>query len=386
MANSKVIYKTALLPIVPPRTETIRKFKGEDGEDCQMVVRDGSHPTEYVKIRTCDGKLWQDFDVYIGDAIDNVNYKLPQSKWHNPFKVMRGKRVIQQDLPRYRKYVLETEHLRNSLPELKGARLGDFATPGIPNHGHVLCELANRPSAENGNEERQRPLRTLALYKGSSFVLSNSFLFNFQHLTHSFMSVEHAAAWEMARRLEYKADYTQNILHMKNPQRIAKIYNRLKAKLEVSEVIGLLLMLTNMKYHQLPAFRAEAVKYVNCLLAEGSTDETYGLGVDIANRPIFSDQDMSQFPGTNLNGAVVQYVITAKLKSRQGLDYWKRYHQRLESNPVSQGYLLVYEIAGAQLPKHVTRGAAPAAALPRHQKRKVKIKRIEEEKISHNDS
>ena len=364
MANSKVIYKTALYPIVPPRTETVRKFKGEDGLDCQMVVRDGSL-TEYVKIRTCDGKLWQDFDVYIGDAIDNVNYKLPRSKWYNPFKVMRGKRVMQQDLPRYRKYVLETEHLRNSLSELKGARLGDFATPGKPNHGHVLCALVNNsPAAENAKDKR-RPLRTLALYKGSCFVLSNSFLFNFQHSTHSFISVEHAAAWEMARRLNYKADFTQTILHMKNPQRIAKIYNRLRVKLKVSEVIRLLLTLTNMKCHQLPAFRAEAAKYVNCLLAEGSADETFGLGVDIANRPIFSDQDMSQFPGTNLNGAVVQYVITSKLKSWKGLDYWRRYHQRLQTNPVSQGYLSVDEIARAQLP-----GRGPAAALPQQKRAK----------------
>ena len=313
-----------------------------------MVLREGSAQTEYVKIRTCDGKLWQDFDVYIGDAINNVNYKLPRSKWYNPFKVMRGKRVIQQDLPKYRKYILDTEHLRNSLSELKGARLGDFATPGIPNHGHVLCALANGPAAENV-DGKGRPLRTLALYKGSSFVLSNSFLFNFQHLTHSFMSVEHAAAWEMARRLHYKADYTQTILHMKNPQRIAKIYNRLKAKLKVPELIRLLLTLTSMKYHQLPAFRAEAAKYVNCLVAEGSADETFGLGVDIANRPIFSDQDLSQFPGTNLNGAVVQYVITTKLKSWKGLEYWRR-------------YLLVYEITGAQRPKHMTDSCGPAAA------------------------
>lgn len=69
------------------------------------------------------------YDIYIGRP----------SKWENPFKI--GKDGTRKDvIEKYRKYILSTPELLDSLDELNDKILGCWCKPK-PCHGDVLVEL-----------------------------------------------------------------------------------------------------------------------------------------------------------------------------------------------------------------------------------------------------
>jgi len=75
------------------------------------------------------------YDIYIG----RWNPKVPHhSIWHNPFK--DGTR--EENIQRFREYLLASPHLMAKLPELKGKKLACWCSPKDC-HGDVLAELAN---------------------------------------------------------------------------------------------------------------------------------------------------------------------------------------------------------------------------------------------------
>lgn len=76
--------------------------------------------------------------VYIGKVSNMGGWKLPNSKWNNPYS---GKKYSRQEsLDNYRVYILNTPHLLNALPELSGKTLGYLSEPS---HGDVLVQLFN---------------------------------------------------------------------------------------------------------------------------------------------------------------------------------------------------------------------------------------------------
>lgn len=78
------------------------------------------------------------FDVYIGRA--NRFKRLPQSKWHNPYKVgQNGSRA--EVIAMFRAYLLDSPALLADLHELRGKRLGCWCAPNDC-HGRVLAEMA----------------------------------------------------------------------------------------------------------------------------------------------------------------------------------------------------------------------------------------------------
>ena len=78
--------------------------------------------------------------LYIGRQMYRGGWRLPGSKWANPYRIGRdGTRA--EVIARYREYVLENPDLRDSLPELRGKVLGCWCTPEAC-HGDVLTELA----------------------------------------------------------------------------------------------------------------------------------------------------------------------------------------------------------------------------------------------------
>ncbi len=80
------------------------------------------------------------YDVYIGGK--TPRYNMPESKWHNPFKIDRdGTR--EEVIEKYRQYLLSNPALMACLPELKGKVLGCWCAPKAC-HGDVLVELANK--------------------------------------------------------------------------------------------------------------------------------------------------------------------------------------------------------------------------------------------------
>jgi hypothetical protein len=83
---------------------------------------------------------WQDNPQYVYIGRFNAYYGLPQSKWHNPFK-LGPKRTREDVLKTYIKYIMGS-HLRKDVGELKGKTLVCWCTP-LACHGDVLAALAD---------------------------------------------------------------------------------------------------------------------------------------------------------------------------------------------------------------------------------------------------
>ena len=83
--------------------------------------------------------------VYIGPRMFRGGWRLPASKWANPWLPYRdGTR--EEALARYRAYLLRQPELLAALPELRGRVLGCWCKP-LTCHGDVLAELADAPAA-----------------------------------------------------------------------------------------------------------------------------------------------------------------------------------------------------------------------------------------------
>lgn len=77
-----------------------------------------------------------EYDVYIG----RWNPKIPyHSIWHNPFK----DETREENIARFKEYLLSKPELMSKLSELRGKRLGCWCAPKDC-HGDVLAELANK--------------------------------------------------------------------------------------------------------------------------------------------------------------------------------------------------------------------------------------------------
>ena len=89
-----------------------------------------------VHLKRKNGAIIQDCDVYIGRACNMGGWKLPQSKWHNPYSVkIYGENAI----PLYENYIRQSP-LMNEIEELCGKRLGCWCKPN-PCHGDVLVKI-----------------------------------------------------------------------------------------------------------------------------------------------------------------------------------------------------------------------------------------------------
>jgi hypothetical protein len=78
--------------------------------------------------------------VYIGRAYNYKPWRLPQSKWHNPFRIGRDG-TAEEVLVKYERW-LHTSGLINDIHELRGRDLACWCAP-FPCHGDVLLRLAN---------------------------------------------------------------------------------------------------------------------------------------------------------------------------------------------------------------------------------------------------
>lgn len=87
-------------------------------------------------------KSWDSPDfVYIGRA--NRFYRIPGSKWGNPFKP--GRDCSREDITsKYRAYLLNRPDLLAALDELRGKTLVCWCKPLIC-HGDVLLEMVENP-------------------------------------------------------------------------------------------------------------------------------------------------------------------------------------------------------------------------------------------------
>lgn len=110
------------------------------------TVTPSSNLPRVVHLRRLKGKVVQDCDVYIGRACNMGGWRLPQSKWHNPYSVKQFGR--DGALTRYRTYIeSNTNHLLDDLHELSGKTLGCWCSPS-PCHGDILRELFEKQTPQ----------------------------------------------------------------------------------------------------------------------------------------------------------------------------------------------------------------------------------------------
>jgi hypothetical protein len=79
--------------------------------------------------------------VYLGRR--NARYRLPASKWANPFSIKR-EADREAVIATYERWLRLQRHLIDALPELARRDLVCWCAP-LPCHGDVLFELANAP-------------------------------------------------------------------------------------------------------------------------------------------------------------------------------------------------------------------------------------------------
>lgn len=75
-----------------------------------------------------------------------------KTKWGNPFQIgVDGTR--DEVIKKYSDWIVNQEHLMNSLPELTGKKLGCWCRPKSC-HGDVLARLADSCEASKANERK----------------------------------------------------------------------------------------------------------------------------------------------------------------------------------------------------------------------------------------
>jgi len=93
-----------------------------------------------VRLRKSQGIMLQGCDIYIGRSMYMGGWELPESIWHNPFKIDKDdpnsrKKVIEQ----FDKYFEENQNLQNKLHLLSGKVLGCWCKPEAC-HGDVIVK------------------------------------------------------------------------------------------------------------------------------------------------------------------------------------------------------------------------------------------------------
>jgi hypothetical protein len=76
-----------------------------------------------VRLQRRGGVVLRPYDVYIGRAMYQGGWRLPASKWANPFRI--GPDGTRRDvLEKFERYLRDSPSLLRDLPELEGLRLG----------------------------------------------------------------------------------------------------------------------------------------------------------------------------------------------------------------------------------------------------------------------
>jgi hypothetical protein len=137
-------------------TNVLAKFIKLDESTAKQstsATKSTCNPPNVVRLRRLNGKIVQDCDIYIGRACNMGGWRLPHSKWHNPYSVKQYGR--DGALHRYRTYIESNEkHLLDDLHELAGKTLGCWCKPNRC-HGDILRELYQKTNASSNVEVKQ---------------------------------------------------------------------------------------------------------------------------------------------------------------------------------------------------------------------------------------
>lgn len=120
--------------------------------------------TTVVHLKIKKGVVVQDCDLYIGRPMYQGGWRLPGSKWANPFRLDRFGGDRTRVLEAYEAHVRASPDLMAALPELRGLRLGCWCVEAhclvcrrkrgscghLSCHGEVLLKLLAELDASAG--------------------------------------------------------------------------------------------------------------------------------------------------------------------------------------------------------------------------------------------
>lgn len=100
--------------------------------------------TSVVCLKRKNGVVVQGCDIYIGRKISMGGWNLPESKWHNPYK-LKECASAEECIKKFREYIMQKPDLLAQIHELRGKTLGCWCKKKghEPCHGDVLVELVN---------------------------------------------------------------------------------------------------------------------------------------------------------------------------------------------------------------------------------------------------
>lgn len=114
-------------------------------ENIKQKIKKESSETKVVCLKRKNGIIVQDCDIYIGRRMYMGGWRLPESKWANPFTI-KNCGSAKEAIKKYREYILNKPELLKDLDELKGKTLGCWCKkkPSDPCHGDILLELIEK--------------------------------------------------------------------------------------------------------------------------------------------------------------------------------------------------------------------------------------------------
>ncbi len=78
--------------------------------------------------------------IFIHRNDEKIRFTPDKSKWHNPYNVPKGTKLLEKSLKRYKNLILMS-NLKDDLKELKGKTLGCWCDQSGKCHAKILKEL-----------------------------------------------------------------------------------------------------------------------------------------------------------------------------------------------------------------------------------------------------
>ncbi len=293
-----------------------RQFRAGISKVLPPVVHPFPNKAVAVRMRKVRGNIYQDYDVYVGYRIDNPSWRLPESKWHNPFE----EEELPLRLALYKKHILETADLRDAMPnELFGRRLGCLCD-GVGQgscHADVLADLVNASI-----KVQDVVTEDAVFFKGSQSPFSNLFPCRLQYDNETFLCLEQVRAYQMAQTLS-EPDLKAQIIRCEKVSQVCHLCPLVKkkhrervgntdfVKEDMNEIVDMFKLLT-MKYKQSTDFRHSCVKLVYAgekIPVEATSSQFWGIGQDISSLPPNPKLKDIQ-TGFNMLGWLILFVVT----------------------------------------------------------------------------
>lgn len=290
-------------------------------ESPKPYVPPGTGKTCLVQLKAYGSQIYQDCDVYIGYKTKIPPWSdLPTSKWHDRYFYLARSGQAKRALEMYKRHILSTPSLRDSLFELEGKRLGCFCKNHKFCHGRVLLELLSNARAQTNKQALVDSEQKIFSFHGMESPLSSNFLCQITIDGQTFHSAFHAFVWKKAMYRAHQTHLATRIAKCRNFQQVQSIHKQMNVgtlpSVSLHQSVSEMYFVLKKKWEQVKPFRRLCLKYRNHMILHENENWFWGLGclagsVDV-NR-------LSEIPGHNVLGWLIM-LLTEKLSPDGKLD------------------------------------------------------------------